>query len=65
MGTGNPANDEDASVGHPLPDGEEVIEVVQDPAGTPSPYTCGRCSEGIDLDSTFYSCVENSCRGAS
>jgi hypothetical protein len=39
-------------------------EVVQDPVVPPSPYTCGRCSEGIGLDSTFYRCVGHSCRGA-
>ena len=49
--TSNQANDEDDSVDDPLPDGEEV-EVVQDLVATPSPYTCGCCSEGIDLDST-------------
>ena len=30
----------------------------------PRSYTCGRCSEGIDLDSTFYRCVGHLCRGA-
>ena len=51
------AKDEDDSV-----DGGE--EVVQDPVVPLNPYTCGRCSEGIDLNSTFYRCVGHSCRGA-
>ena len=58
---GNKAKDEDDSVGDPLPSGE--VEAVQDPVATPNPYTCGRCSEGIFLDSTFYRCVGHSCRG--
>jgi hypothetical protein len=55
----NQAEDEDDSVDDPLPDGEEVV--------VPSPHavTCGLCSEGIVLDSTFYRCVGHSCRGAS
>ena len=53
----NQDKDEDDSV-----DGAE--EVVQDPVIPPSPYTCGRCSKSIDLDSTFYRCVGHSCRGA-
>jgi len=44
--------------------GEEVVQVVQDPVAPPSPYICGRCSKGIDLDSTFYCCVGHSCWGA-
>jgi hypothetical protein len=58
--TGNQAKDEDDSVDG----GEEVVQVVQDPVAPPRSYTCGRCSEGIDLDSTFYRCVGHSCRGA-
>ena len=57
--TGNQAKDEDHSV-----DGEEVVRVTQDPVTPPRSYTCGRCSEGIELDSTFYRCVGHSCRGA-
>jgi len=53
----NQAKDEDDSV-----DGGE--EVIQDPVVPLSPYTCGRCSKGIDLNSTFYRCVGHSCRGA-
>ncbi|KIM37236.1 hypothetical protein M413DRAFT_448725 [Hebeloma cylindrosporum] len=48
----------------PLPGGA-VVEVVQDPLATPSPYMCGRCSESIDWDHTFYRCIGHSCRGAS
>ena len=56
--TGNQAEDEDNFV-----DGGEVVQVVQDPVTPQRSYTCGRCSEGIDLDSTFYRCVGHSCRG--
>jgi hypothetical protein len=62
--TSNQVKDEDDSVDQPLSGGLEVVEVVQDPVATPSPYTCGRCSEGIVLDSTFYRCIGHSCRGA-
>jgi hypothetical protein len=58
--TGNQAKDEDNSVNG----GEEVVQVAQDPVAPQWSYTCGRCSEGIDLDSTFYRCVGHSCRGA-
>ena len=44
-----------------IDDGEKVILVV---VASPRSYTCGRCSKGIDLDSTFYRCVGHSCRGA-
>ena len=59
--TGNQAKDKDNSVDG----GEGVVQVVQDPVAPQRSYTCGRCSEGIDLDSTFYRCVGHSCRGAS
>jgi len=58
--TGNQAKDEDNSVDG----GEEVVQVVQDPVAPQRSYTCGRCFEGIDSDSTFYRCVGHSCRGA-
>ena len=38
--------------------GEKVI------LASSRPYTCGRCSKSIDLDSTFYRCVGHSCWGA-
>ena len=60
METSNQAKDEDNSVDG----GEEVVQVVQDPVALQRSYTCGRCSEGIDPDSTFYRCVGHSCRGA-
>ena len=57
--TGNEAKDEDDAVDG----GKEVVQIVQDPVAPPRSYTCGHCSEGIDLDSTFYICVGHSCRG--
>jgi len=54
--------DEDDPIENSLP-GEEVVEVPA-PIATPSPYTCGRCSESIGWDSTFYRCVGHACRGA-
>jgi len=58
--TGDQAKDESEAVDG----GEEVVQLVQDPVALPSPYTCGRCSEDIHLESTFYRCVGHSCRGA-
>jgi len=55
---GNQAKRED-----PIDSREEAILVVQYPMDPPRSYTCGRCSKGIDLDSTFYRCVGHSCRG--
>jgi hypothetical protein len=56
---GNQAKDED-----PVDGREEVIlVVVQHPVDPPRSYTCGRCSKGIDLDSTFYRCVGHLCCG--
>jgi hypothetical protein len=57
--TGDKAKGEDNSV-----DGGEEVVQVQDSVAPPRSYTCGRCSEGIDLDSTFYRCIGHSCRGA-
>jgi hypothetical protein len=57
--TGDQAKDED----HAVDRGEEVVQVVQNPVAPPRSYTCGRCSEGIHLNSTFYICVGHSCRG--
>jgi hypothetical protein len=57
--TGDQAKDEDNSVDS----GEEIIQVAQDPVAPQRSYTCGRCSDDIDLDSTFYRCVGHSCRG--
>ena len=53
--TGSQTKDKDDLV-----DGEEKVQ-VQDLVALPRSYTCGRCSEGIDLDSTFYRCVGHSC----
>jgi len=58
--TGNQAKDKDNSAGG----GKQVVQVVQDPVAMPRSYTCGRCSKGIDLNSTFYRCVGHSCLGA-
>jgi hypothetical protein len=52
---GNQAKEEDAAAA----DREEVVQVVQDPVA------CGRCFNGIDLNSAFYRCVGHSCRGVS
>ena len=52
--TGDQTKDEDDAV-----DGGEG-----DPVAPQRSYTCGRCSEGIDPDSTFYRCVGHSCCGA-
>ena len=55
--TGDQAKDEDDAV-------DDGKKAVRDPVAPPRSYTCGRCSEDIDLDSTFYRCVGHSCRGA-
>ena len=57
--TGNQAKHE----GDAVDGGEDAVQVVQDPVASQRSYTCGRCSEGVDPDSTFYRCVGHSCRG--
>ena len=58
---GNQAKDEDPVDGRGREEG--ILVVVQYPVDPPRSYTCGRCSKGIDLDSTFYRCVGHSCCG--
>ena len=53
--TGKQAKDQDSVDG-----GEEDILAV----ALQRSYTCGHCSEGIDLEFTFYRCVGHSCWGA-
>ena len=53
---GNQAKDKNNSV-----DGGEAV--VQGPVAPPRSFKCARCSDGIDLDSTFYRCIGHSCRG--
>jgi len=61
------SSDSEISDASQSPDASQFLDISQSPDSEPirKERICGRCSESISFDSTYYKCLGHSCHGAS